>query len=113
MLNSSHDTGPTVSINGLFSLATMPSPDKKIIVLVGATGRQGGSVARTFLSATQSSYWRVRCLTRNPSSEAAKYVYQHQPSFLMMSDSAPEILAFTPTFEGLYIFWTCLDADYH
>ncbi|KIW42851.1 uncharacterized protein PV06_06359 [Exophiala oligosperma] len=51
----------------------MSSADrKKIIVVVGATGRQGGSVARTFLSSPVSSRWRVRCVTRNPSSEAAR-----------------------------------------
>ncbi|KIW13450.1 hypothetical protein PV08_08638 [Exophiala spinifera] len=51
----------------------MSSTDKKkTIVVVGATGRQGGSVARTFLSSPVSSRWRVRCITRNPSSEAAR-----------------------------------------
>ncbi|KAI1626195.1 hypothetical protein EDD37DRAFT_333585 [Exophiala viscosa] len=50
----------------------MPASNKKIIAIVGATGRQGGSVARTFLSAPLSSRWHVRCLTRNPSSEAAR-----------------------------------------
>jgi hypothetical protein len=47
----------------------MASPDKKIIAVVGATGTQGGSVARTFLSLPG---WHVRCLARNPASEAAQ-----------------------------------------
>ncbi|KIW11194.1 hypothetical protein PV08_10494 [Exophiala spinifera] len=42
---------------------------KKTIVVVGATGNQGGSVARTFLAQPQ---WHVRCLTRNPSSKASQ-----------------------------------------
>jgi uncharacterized protein YbjT (DUF2867 family) len=42
---------------------------KKVIVVVGATGNQGGSVARTFLSLPN---WHVRCVTRNSSSEASK-----------------------------------------
>jgi len=42
---------------------------KKTIVVVGATGNQGSSVAHTFL---KLSNWNVRCLTRNPSSETAK-----------------------------------------
>ncbi|OAP58156.1 hypothetical protein AYL99_07246 [Fonsecaea erecta] len=50
----------------------MPAHERKTIAIVGATGRQGGSVARTFLSAPPSSRWHVRCLTRNPSSEAAR-----------------------------------------
>jgi hypothetical protein len=47
----------------------MPSTNRKIIAVVGATGNQGGSVARTFL---ELSEWHVRCLTRNPLSKAAK-----------------------------------------
>lgn len=47
----------------------MTSSTKKTIVVVGATGNQGSSVARTFLSLTT---WHVRCFTRNPSSAAAE-----------------------------------------
>ncbi|KAJ6157605.1 hypothetical protein N7470_005197 [Penicillium chermesinum] len=42
------------------------SSEKKIIAVVGATGTQGSSVARTFLSL---SNWHVRALTRNPTSD--------------------------------------------
>lgn len=48
---------------------TMTTPTKKVIAIVGSTGNQGGSVARTFLAL---SNWHVRCLTRNPSSEASQ-----------------------------------------
>ncbi|KAI1774011.1 hypothetical protein F4818DRAFT_88799 [Hypoxylon cercidicola] len=41
---------------------------KKIIVVIGATGKQGGSVANTFLGLPE---WHVRALTRNPSSDAS------------------------------------------
>lgn len=44
-------------------------PSPKLIVILGATGNQGGSVARRFLS--DPSY-RVRALTRNPSSPDAQ-----------------------------------------
>lgn len=47
----------------------MTPQTKKIIVVVGATGNQGGSVARTFLELPN---WHTRCLTRNPSSEASQ-----------------------------------------
>ncbi|KAL7896929.1 hypothetical protein HDV63DRAFT_378797 [Trichoderma sp. SZMC 28014] len=40
----------------------------KLVVVIGATGKQGGSVARRFLAAGL----RVRGVTRNPSSQAAK-----------------------------------------
>ncbi|KAL2438855.1 hypothetical protein ABEF95_014501 [Exophiala dermatitidis] len=45
------------------------SKPPKIIAVVGATGIQGGSVARTFLSLP---HWHVRCLTRNPGSLASQ-----------------------------------------
>jgi hypothetical protein len=47
----------------------MAASNRKIIVVVGATGNQGSSVARTFLSL---SSWKVRATTRNPSSPAAQ-----------------------------------------
>jgi uncharacterized protein YbjT (DUF2867 family) len=41
----------------------------KIIAVTGATGVQGGSVAREFL---KNPEWKVRAITRNPNSDAAK-----------------------------------------
>ncbi|PNP43586.1 hypothetical protein TGAMA5MH_04558 [Trichoderma gamsii] len=43
--------------------------DQKLIVVLGATGNQGSSVVNTFL---KDARWRVRGLTRNPSSAKAK-----------------------------------------
>lgn len=45
------------------------STKKKLVVVVGATGNQGGSVARRFL---QDPRYAVRGLTRNPSSLASQ-----------------------------------------
>ncbi|PNP74146.1 hypothetical protein FNYG_12520 [Fusarium nygamai] len=42
---------------------------KKLIVIIGATGGQGGSVVNSFLN---DSEWRVRGITRNPSSQKSK-----------------------------------------
>lgn len=42
--------------------------DTRLIVVCGATGRQGGAVARQL----QSDGWRVKAVTRNPNSLAAK-----------------------------------------
>jgi hypothetical protein len=41
----------------------------KLIVIIGITGNQGGSVASTFL---QDPEWRIRGLTRDPHSDASK-----------------------------------------
>ncbi len=45
--------------------------DRKIIAVVGATGSQGGGLARAILS-DPSSDFAVRALTRNPGSDQAK-----------------------------------------
>jgi NAD(P)-dependent dehydrogenase (short-subunit alcohol dehydrogenase family) len=45
------------------------STTTKIITIVGATGTQGSSVAREFLSLEG---WKVRCITRSPFSEKAQ-----------------------------------------
>ncbi|KAI0400642.1 NAD(P)-binding protein [Xylaria palmicola] len=47
----------------------MASTTKKVIAVIGATGFQGSSVARTFSSLPN---WHVRAITRQPSSENAK-----------------------------------------
>lgn len=44
-------------------------PDQRIIAVIGATGQQGGSVVREFLSKPE---WKVRGITRNPESGSAK-----------------------------------------
>lgn len=41
----------------------------KIITVIGATGNQGGSVARSLL---QNAEFKVRAITRNPNSEASQ-----------------------------------------
>ena len=42
--------------------------DKDAILVTGATGNQGGAVARELLA----SGYRVKAMTRNPTSEAAQ-----------------------------------------
>lgn len=63
------------SLNFSSIIKFQPSPSlkskmssQKTITIVGATGTQGASVARTFL---QLPKWHVRCLTRHPTSEKA------------------------------------------
>jgi len=56
--------------------------DKKIIAVVGATGAQGGGLARAILD-DKSSRFAVRSLTRDPSSEKAK----------ALADAGAEVIA--------------------
>jgi uncharacterized protein YbjT (DUF2867 family) len=46
-------------------------PEKKVIAVVGATGAQGGGLARAIL-ADSSGEFSVRAVTRDPSSEKAR-----------------------------------------
>jgi uncharacterized protein YbjT (DUF2867 family) len=48
-----------------------PSPDIKTIVVFGATGQQGGSVARALIA---KGGWRLRTISRNPNSPAAQHL---------------------------------------
>ncbi len=68
---------------------------KKIIVVIGATGNQGGSVARTFLDLSQ---WHVRCLTRNPRSEQSRELASRGAEIVQGDLDDPGSLK--PVFEG-------------
>ncbi|GAQ47554.1 hypothetical protein AtubIFM56815_003818 [Aspergillus tubingensis] len=54
------------------------SEDKKLLVVFGATGIQGGSVARAILAdPVASKQFNIRAITRDPSKQAAKTLAQH------------------------------------
>ena len=50
-------------------------PNEKVIAIVGATGAQGGGLARAILDDPGGGF-RVRALTRNPESDAARALKQ-------------------------------------
>ena len=49
----------------------MPISDKKIIAVTGATGAQGGGLARAILADPEGGF-ALRALTRDPDSEKAR-----------------------------------------
>ncbi|KAM0255514.1 hypothetical protein ACHAQJ_005661 [Trichoderma viride] len=81
----------------------------KLIVIVGATGNQGGSVANSFLS---TPGWRVRALTRNTSSAKAQalatrgaevvYADMDVPSTLEQAFRGANVIFAVSDFWGLY-----------
>jgi hypothetical protein len=67
----------------------------KLICIIGVTGNQGGSVARRFL---KDPNYRVRGITRNPQSEAAKQL-EDEGAEIMAAD-LNELSTLIPVFAG-------------
>jgi uncharacterized protein YbjT (DUF2867 family) len=71
----------------------------RIIAVTGATGRQGGAVARQLLA----DGWRVRALTRNPTGQAARKLTRLGAEVMVadMADRATLVSAFAGV-HGVY-----------
>jgi uncharacterized protein YbjT (DUF2867 family) len=72
----------------------------KIIAVTGATGVQGGSIARALL---KTPGWSVRAITRNPDSDAAKKLAS-EGATVVQADSNDEsslVKAFEVSFLGV------------
>ncbi|KAH7247637.1 uncharacterized protein BKA55DRAFT_540871 [Fusarium redolens] len=67
----------------------------KLIVIIGATGNQGGSVANAFL---EEPGWQVRALTRNTSSPKAQALAKRGAQVAYVDLDTPE--TFPAAFEG-------------
>jgi uncharacterized protein YbjT (DUF2867 family) len=86
---------------------------RKTILVTGATGAQGGSVARALL---REGNYDVRCLTRNPESENAKAL-QHAGATIIKGD-LDDITSLALAMEGVYgvfgvtNFWEHFDKEY-
>ncbi|KAL5358817.1 hypothetical protein BJX96DRAFT_173796 [Aspergillus floccosus] len=62
----------------------------KLIVILGATGNQGGSVAETFLDEPQ---WRVRAVTRNPNGRKAVHLANRGAEVVQADLNLPSTLS--------------------
>ena len=74
-------------------------PDKKVIVVVGATGAQGGGLVRTILN-TPNSEFSARAITRDPNSEKARTLARAGAEVVAANVDDPESLA--QAFKGAY-----------
>jgi uncharacterized protein YbjT (DUF2867 family) len=74
----------------------MNTDASRIIVVTGATGRQGGAVTRSLLQAG----WRVRALTRNPNSPKAQALSALGAE--VVQGDMLDRQSLTPVFEGAY-----------
>ncbi|KAK1997005.1 NmrA-like family protein [Colletotrichum falcatum] len=94
----------------------MPSTPKKILVVLGATGNQGGSVARTFLNdPSLAAEWHVRGLTRNTSSAPATELSKLGAEMVSGSlDSVAELRAAFDAAAAIFAvtdFWSAVKAE--
>ena len=69
---------------------------ERVVAVTGATGRQGGAVARHLMA----DGWRVRALTRNPDSAKAAALRALGAEVVQVDMSLPKTLR--PAFEGAY-----------
>jgi uncharacterized protein YbjT (DUF2867 family) len=76
----------------------------KLIVVVGATGNQGGSVVNTFRALPQ---WQVRAVTRDPSSEKA-HVLQASGVDVVQADLSDET-SLRQAFQGAHAIFVNTD----
>jgi uncharacterized protein YbjT (DUF2867 family) len=88
--------------------------EKKVIAVVGATGQQGGGLARAIL-ADAGGEFAVRVLTRNPDSDAARRLAA-QGAEVVEADVSDEA-SVTKAFDGAYgaflvtDFWAHMSAE--
>lgn len=76
----------------------------KLIVIIGATGGQGGSVVKSFLS---DSEYRVRGITRNPDSEKSQDL-KRQGVEVVKADIGDKT-SLDKAFEGAYAIFAVTD----
>lgn len=66
---------------------------KRIITVFGATGSQGGSVARSFLEDPKlKGIWAVRAVTRDTTKEAAKKLENAGAQLVSVSGDTSEMV---------------------
>ncbi|EXJ91786.1 hypothetical protein A1O3_00336 [Capronia epimyces CBS 606.96] len=78
---------------------------KKLLVVIGATGTQGGSVIETILS---DPAWRIRGVTRNPSSSRAQTLAAKGVELAQADINDPSTL--TQAFDGAHAIFGLTDS---
>jgi len=76
----------------------------KLIVVIGATGTQGGSVTDTFL---KDDTWRVRGITRNTGSDAAKKL--SEKGVEVVAANLDDTSSLVSTFQGADVVFSVTD----
>ncbi|TDZ36264.1 NmrA-like family domain-containing protein 1 [Colletotrichum trifolii] len=88
----------------------------KVITVFGATGNQGGSVARTFLTDQALADWRVRAVTRDASRPAVKKLKELGSQIVLadMNDMASLVAAMQGSYAVFAVtnYWEKADMEY-
>ncbi|KAK3689368.1 hypothetical protein B0T22DRAFT_376562 [Podospora appendiculata] len=79
----------------------------KLLVIVGITGNQGGSVADAFLSPPPSTQWRIRAITRDPSKPSTQ-AWAARGVELVQAD-LDDIPSLTSAFTGAHAIFAMTD----
>ena len=77
---------------------------EKLIVVIGATGNQGGSVVQTFLELAE---WKIRGLTRNVGSSSAKTL--QLKGVEMVSADLDDVTSLEAAFRGASVIFAVTD----
>lgn len=81
---------------------------KDLLVIIGITGNQGGSVARTFLTGPElRSRYRIRGITRNISSAEARSLSAQGVE--MVSTDLHDVKSLQRAFEGAHVIFSVTD----
>ena len=81
---------------------------RKILVVIGITGNQGGSVARTFLNDSgMRSKYRLRGISRNPSSSQSQNLVAQAVE--MVSADLHDPPSLLKAFEGAHAIFSVTD----
>jgi uncharacterized protein YbjT (DUF2867 family) len=88
--------------------------EKQIIAVTGATGAQGGGLARAILDEPDSAF-TVRAITRNPGSDAARELARRGAEVVQadMDDEASLVKAFGGAYGAFLVtnFWEHMDPE--
>lgn len=84
----------------------MTSSTQKLIVIIGATGAQGGSVLNTFLS---DSTYHIRALTRNPNSSKAQSLVAKSSNIELVSADLSDPTSLSQAFQDATAIFAVTD----
>ncbi|KAF7189278.1 NmrA-like family domain-containing protein 1 [Pseudocercospora fuligena] len=83
------------------------SSNNKLLVVLGITGQQGGSVAKVFSDLEPT--WRIRGITRNPSSPASQSLLKENPSIELVSGNLDDQASLEAAFKDADAIFSVTD----